>query len=397
MNKKTIFDLNQNDIENKKVLIRVDFNVPIDDNKNITDDTRIKAALETINYLRDNNAKIILSAHFGRPKGKVNPDFSLKPIVEEFNKITGYNCTLAPDCIGEEVEKMISEMKNQDIILLENVRFHKEETDNDPEFAKKLASLADLYVNDAFGAAHRAHASTEGVAKHLPAYAGALMKKEIEFLSQTVENPKRPFVAIIGGAKVSTKLSVLKNLVKKVDKLLIGGGMAYTFFKALGLEIGKSLCEDDLIEEAKEFLEAIKNEKTEVVFPVDNIIAQDIKEGTETKVVAFNEIPADWEGLDIGPKTQEMFIEKLQGAKTIVWNGPVGLFEISTFAEGTNAIAKVVAESGAVTIIGGGDSISAIKKAGLSDKITHMSTGGGASLEMLEGKELPGLAALLDT
>ena len=393
MNKKTIRDI---DLENKKVLIRCDFNVPMDENKNITDNARIVAALPTIKYLLENNCAIILCSHLGRPKGEFKPEFSLKPVAKELSKLLNKEVIMANDVIGEDAKKKADELRNGEIMLLENVRFHREETDNDPEFSKQLASLAEIYINDAFGAAHRAHSSTAGVAQYLPAVAGFLIEKELKFLGNALNNPERPFVAILGGAKVSDKIGVIDNLLEKVDTLIIGGGMAYTFFKAQGYEVGKSLCELDKLDLAKELMEKAKNKGVKLMLPADTKIGKEFDINTESKTVKCTEIPADWEGFDIGEEAIKQFSEELRKAKTVVWNGPLGLFEFPQFAVGTNSIAKVLSEIDATTIIGGGDSAAAVKKAGLQDKMTHISTGGGASLEFLEGKKLPGIECLMD-
>ena len=393
MNKKTVKDI---DLKGKKVFVRCDFNVPMDEKQNITDNTRIVAALPTIKYLLEQDCKIILASHLGRPKGEVKPEFSLAPVAKELSKLLNKEVIMAKDVIGEDATNKAENLKEGEIMLLENVRFHREETDNDPEFAKKLASMAEVYVNDAFGAAHRAHASTAGIAQYLPAVSGFLIEKELKFLGDALNNPERPFVAILGGAKVSDKIGVIDSLLEKVDTLIIGGGMAYTFFKAQGYEVGKSLCELDKLELAKELMEKAKTKGVKLMLPVDTKIGKEFKEDTESKTVKYTEIPADWEGFDIGKETIKMFTEELKKAKTVVWNGPLGLFEFSQFAIGTNAIAKVLSEIDATTIIGGGDSAAAVEKAGLADKMTHISTGGGASLEFLEGKKLPGIEALLD-
>ena len=393
MNKKTIRDI---DLKNKKVLVRCDFNVPMDENKNITDNARIVAALPTIKYLLENNCAIILCSHLGRPKGEFKPEFSLKPVAKELSKLLNKEVIMANDVIGEDAKEKAKQLKNGEIMLLENVRFHREETDNDPEFSKQLASLAEIYVNDAFGSAHRAHSSTAGVAQYLPAVAGFLIEKELKFLGNALNNPERPFVAILGGAKVSDKIGVIDNLLEKVDTLIIGGGMAYTFFKAQGYEVGKSLCELDKLDLAKELMEKAKNKGVKLMLPIDTKIGKEFDINTESKTVKCTEIPADWEGFDIGEESIKIFSEELRKAKTVVWNGPLGLFEFPQFAIGTNSIAKVLSEIDATTIIGGGDSSAAVKKAGLQDKMTHISTGGGASLEFLEGKKLPGIECLLD-
>jgi len=397
MNKKTIEDI---DVGGKRVLVRVDFNVPQDETGKITDDRRIRAALPTIQYLINQGAKVILASHLGRPKGKPEDreKFTLKPVAERLSELLGKPVPLAPDCVGPEVEKMVQAMKDGDVLLLENVRFHPEEEKNDPEFAKQLASLAEVYVNDAFGTAHRAHASTEGVTKYLPGVAGYLMQKEIEYLGGALANPKRPFIAVLGGAKVKDKIPVIENLVSRVDKLIIGGGMAYTFLKAQGKEIGQSLLDADSLDFCREML-AKAGDK--ILLPVDVVVAdgnpfEKGPDAVQTKVVSVDAIPADWQGVDIGPETQKLFAEAVKGAGTVVWNGPMGIFEFEKFAVGTRAMAQALADSGAVTIVGGGDSAAAVEQLGFADKMTHISTGGGASLEFLEGKVLPGVAALQD-
>ena len=393
MNKKTVRDI---DLKGKKVFVRCDFNVPMDENQNITDNTRIVAALPTIKYLLEQNCKIILASHLGRPKGEFKPEYSLKPVAKELSKLLNKEVIMANDVIGEDAMKKASELKEGEILLLENVRFHREETDNDPEFAKKLASMAEVFVNDAFGTAHRAHASTAGIADYLPAVAGFLIEKELKFLGEAINNPERPLVAILGGAKVSDKIGVIDNLLEKVDTLMIGGGMAYTFFKAQGYEVGKSICELDKLDLAKELMEKAKNKGVKLMLPVDTKVGKEYSADTESKTVKSTEIPADWEGLDIGEETIKLYSEELQKAKTVIWNGPLGVFEFPQFAIGTNSIAKVLADLDATTIIGGGDSAAAVKKAGLEDKMTHISTGGGASLEFIEGKKLPGIECLMD-
>ncbi len=393
MNKKTVRDI---DLKGKKVFVRCDFNVPMDENQNITDNTRIVAALPTIKYLLEQNCKIILASHLGRPKGEFKPEYSLKPVAKELSKLLNKEVIMANDVIGEDAMKKASELKEGEILLLENVRFHREETDNDPEFAKKLASMAEVFVNDAFGTAHRAHASTAGIADYLPAVAGFLIEKELKFLGEAINNPERPLVAILGGAKVSDKIGVIDNLLEKVDTLMIGGGMTYTFFKAQGYEVGKSICELDKLDLAKELMEKAKNKGVKLMLPVDTKVGKEYSADTESKTVKSTEIPADWEGLDIGEETIKLYSEELQKAKTVIWNGPLGVFEFPQFAIGTNAIAKVLADLDATTIIGGGDSAAAVKKAGLEDKMTHISTGGGASLEFIEGKKLPGIECLMD-
>lgn len=387
--KKSVRDI---DVEGKKVLVRVDFNVPIKDGV-VQDDTRIKAAMPTIQYLLDNGAAVILFSHLGRPKGGPDPKYSMKPVAEYLSKMTGKTVLFAEDCVGEAAEKAAAALKPGDVLVLENTRFHPEEEKNDLDLAKKMASLAEVYVNDAFGSAHRAHSSTEGVARFLPAVAGFLMEKEIEYLGQAVDDPKRPFVAILGGAKVSDKINVIKNLLAKADTILIGGGMANTFFKAQGYPMGKSLVEGEVLELAKELI-AIGG--TKLRLPVDAVIAQSMEEGAATQIVPVGPIPDDWMILDIGPKTLEAYAKVIENAATVVWNGPMGVFEVSTFAKSTFGIAQALADSKTVSIVGGGDSASAIQKSGLADKITHISTGGGASLEMLEGIALPGVAALQD-
>jgi len=397
MNKKTIEDI---DVKGKRVLVRVDFNVPQDETGKITDDRRIRAALPTIQYLINQGAKVILASHLGRPKGKPEDreKFTLKPVAERLSELLGKPVTLAPDCVGPEVEKMVHAMKDGDVLLLENVRFHPEEEKNDPEFAKQLASLAEVYVNDAFGTAHRAHASTEGVTQYLPGVAGYLMQKEIEYLGGALANPKRPFIAVLGGAKVKDKIPVIENLVGKVDKLIIGGGMAYTFLKAQGREIGQSLLDADSLDFCREMLAKVGDK---ILLPVDVVVAdgnpfEKGPDAVQTKVVPVDAIPADWQGVDIGPETQKRFAEAVKGAGTVVWNGPMGIFEFEKFAVGTRAMAQALADSAAVTIVGGGDSAAAVEQLGFADKMTHISTGGGASLEFLEGRVLPGVAALQD-
>jgi len=393
MNKKTVKDI---DLKEKKVFVRCDFNVPMDENQNITDNTRIKAALPTIKYLLEQNCKIILASHLGRPKGEVKPEFSLKPVAKELSKLLGKDVIMANDVIGEDATSKAENLKEGEIMLLENVRFHREETDNDPEFAKKLASMAEIFVNDAFGTAHRAHASTTGIADYIPGVAGFLIEKELKFLGNAINNPERPFVAILGGAKVSDKIGVIDSLLDKVDTLMIGGGMAYTFFKAQGYNVGNSLCEVEKTDLALEEMKKAKAKGVKLLLPIDTKIGKEFKPDTESKTVAWTEIPDEWEGFDIGEKTIEVFKKELQNAKTVIWNGPLGLFEFDQFAIGTNEIAKTLADLDATTIIGGGDSAAAVTKAGLADKMTHISTGGGASLEFLEGKKLPGIECLQD-
>ncbi|CAG0948268.1 phosphoglycerate kinase [Anaerolineae bacterium] len=389
MNKKTIRDIA---LKNKRALVRVDFNVPLDDKGQVTDDTRIVASLPTIQYLVEQGAKVILCSHLGRPKGK-DQKFSLRPVAARLQQLLGKPVTFVGDCIGQPVERVVEGMNAGEVVLLENVRFYPEEEKNDPEFAKKLAALGDVYVNDAFGSAHRAHASTEGVTRILPGVAGFLMEKELNYLGAALANPARPFVAILGGAKVSDKIKVIENLLPKVDSLLIGGGMANTFLAARGFNIGKSLVEADKIEMAKALMD---KGGVKIVLPVDAIVADKFDANAQNQVVAADAVPGDWLILDIGPKTVDAFAKIIAGAKTVVWNGPMGVFEMPRFAEGTFAVAKCLALSGATTIIGGGDSASAVEHAGLADKMTHISTGGGASLEFLEGRVLPGVAALQD-
>ncbi len=391
MNKKTIKDI---DLKNKKVLVRCDFNVPMDENQNITDNTRIVAALPTIKYLLDNNCAVILCSHLGRPKGEFKDEFSLKPVAKELSKLLDVDVKMSKDVIGEDSKKLASELNTGEVLLLENVRFHREETDNDENFAKELSSMAEVFVNDAFGAAHRAHASTSGVAKFLPAVSGFLIEKELNLLGNAILNPQRPFVAILGGAKVSDKIGVIDNLLEKVDTLIIGGGMAYTFFKAQGYNVGDSICEVDKLDLAKETMKKAKEKGVKLLLPIDTKVGKEFKSDTESKTVSWTEIPDGWEGFDIGEKTIEMFAEELKSAKTVIWNGPLGLFEFDQFAIGTNSIAEILSKLDAVTIIGGGDSAAAVEKIGLSDKMTHISTGGGASLEFLEGKKLPGIECL---
>ncbi|WP_084205596.1 phosphoglycerate kinase [Thermodesulfovibrio yellowstonii] len=389
--KMTIEDL---PIKSKRVFIRADFNVPLDANLVITDDRRIRSTLPTINYAIDEGAKIILASHLGRPKGKVDPKFSLSPVARRLQRLLNKEVIFAPDCIGPQVEQLVSKMKEGDVILLENLRFHMEEEKNDEKFAKALASLADFYVNDAFGASHRAHASIVGIPKFIPSAAGFLLKKEIEYLKGAVESPIRPFVVILGGAKVGGKIGVLENLADKADKVIVGGGMAFTFIKAMGYEVGNSLVESDMIDFAIKIMEKLRANRVKFYLPVDVVIAQSIDTGVETKIVPVQEIPQGWRGLDIGPASVKLFTEALHDAKTILWNGPMGVFEIDAFSRGTFAIAHAVADSYAFTIVGGGDTDYAVHKAGVSDSISFISTGGGAALQLLEGKELPGLAVL---
>jgi phosphoglycerate kinase len=396
MEKLTIDDLK---LKDKKVLVRVDFNVPLNEKCEVTDDTRIVESLPTIKKILQDGGKAILMSHLGRPKGK-DPKLSLAPVAKRLEKLLGKPVKFVNDCIGPEVEKAVSELKSGECLLLENLRFYPEEEKNNPDFAKKLASLGEIYINDAFGTAHRAHASTEGVTKYFKqCAAGYLMQKELKYLGMALTNPKRPFVAILGGAKISGKIDVITNLLDKVDALLIGGGMAFTFDKALGKEIGKSLLEPDKIDLAKDILKKAGEKKVNLKLPDDFVVAPEAKEEAPSKIVDKNNIPQDWQGLDIGPKTLEQFSRELDKAKTVVWNGPMGVFEVKKFAQGTVKIAEELAKisaKGATTIVGGGDSAAAVAKAGLEKKLTHISTGGGASLEFLEGKTLPGVAALTD-
>jgi phosphoglycerate kinase len=398
MNKLTIDKV---ELKSKRVLVRVDFNVPLDENLNITDDTRIVESLPTIKKIIAEGGKAILMSHLGRPKGGPNPKYSLKPTAKRLSELLGKEVNLAPDCIGDEVKAMVNQMKDGDVLILENVRFHPEEEKNDPDFAKQLAELGDVYINDAFGSAHRAHASTEGVTKFIKvSAAGYLMQKELEYLGAAVSNPKRPYVAILGGAKISGKIDVINNLLDKVDTMIIGGGMAFTFFKAQGKEIGKSLLEEEKIQLAKEVLEKVKSTGVKFLLPVDVVVAAEFNNDSPASVVGVDAIPSDKMGLDIGPETIKLFRDEILKAKTVVWNGPMGVFEFDNFAKGTFAIAEALAEAtsnGVVTVVGGGDSAAAIAKAGLKDKVSHVSTGGGASLEFLEGKILPGVAALNDS
>jgi len=388
-------------VRGKRVLVRVDFNVPQDESGKITDDRRIRESLRTIQWLVKNGARTILMSHLGRPKGKRKPEFSLKPVAERLGQLLGKPVPLAPDCVGAEVEKMASALKDGDVLLLENLRFHDEEEKNDPGFVDQLARLGELYINDAFGTAHRAHASTEGVARKLPLRAaGYLMKKELDYLGGAVDDPKRPFVAVIGGAKISGKIDVMENLLKKVDTLIIGGGMANTFFKAMGREIGQSMLEEDKVPLAQKIVEQTRSGKgAKMLLPVDCVVADKFENDAARSVVDADKAPADRLILDIGPRSVDLFSKAIRSAKTVVWNGPMGVFEMSNFAAGTNAIAQALAEAtkaGAITVVGGGDSAAAIAQAGLEDRVTHVSTGGGASLEFLEGKVLPGVAALSD-
>lgn len=393
LNKKSIEDI---DVSGKKVLVRCDFNVPLDENGNITDTKRIDESLKTINYLISKGAKVILCSHLGRPKGEFNSKFSLAPVATYLSSVLGKDVKMAKDVIGDSAKEVVASLNDSDVALLENVRFHKEEEANDPEFSKALASLADVYVNDAFGTAHRAHASTAGVASYLPAVCGYLIQKEISVMGKALENPARPFVAILGGAKVSDKIGVINNLLEKVDTLIIGGGMAYTFLNALGYSVGTSICEMDKVELAKDIMAKARDKNVKFLIPVDNRVGLEYSPETEYKDVDSDKIPDGYMGLDIGPKTMELFAEAIEGAGTVVWNGPMGVSEWKNFENGTVAIAKAVAESGAISIIGGGDSAAAVEKLGFADKMTHISTGGGASLEFLEGLDLPGISALND-
>ena len=393
MGKQTIRDV---DLQNKKVLVRVDFNVPRDKGGNVTDDTRIQAALPTIQYLLEKKAKVILASHLGRPKGEVDEKYRLAKVAERLSELLGKNVTQTVNTIGPDVEEAVKEMESGDVLLLENVRFNPGETKNDPEFAGALAALAEIYVNDAFGTAHRAHASTEGVAKYLPAVAGFLMEKELKALGGVITNPERPFIAIIGGAKVSDKIGVIENLLHKVDILIIGGGMANTFLKAKGYELGKSLLEEDKVDLAKKLMADAEAKGIKFLLPVDLVVADSIESPGEIETVQVNSIPKNKMGLDIGSATADLYAEAIKDAKTIVWNGPMGVFEVEAFSRGTNVVAQAVAEAHANSIVGGGDSVAAVEKAGLAQKISHISTGGGASLEFLEGKELPGITALND-
>ncbi len=386
------------DLRNKRVLVRVDFNVPLDSNLNITNDIRIVSSLPTINKIIDSGGKAILMSHLGRPKGEKKPEFSLKPVTKKLSELLGKEVKLAPDCTGSETEKLVNEMNAGDVVLLENVRFHKEEEKNDTEFAKDLAKLGDVYINDAFGSAHRAHASTEGITKFIEiCAAGYLMQKELDYLGTALANPNRPYCAILGGAKISGKIDVITNLLDKVDILIVGGGMAFTFFKAQGKEIGKSLLEEEKVELASKLLEKLNSSSIKFLLPVDVVVADEFKNDSHFATVSVDNIPVDKMGLDIGPETIKLFSKEVLNSKTIVWNGPMGVFEMKNFAKGTFEIAKMLAkatEGGAVTVIGGGDSAAAISKAGLEKNVSHVSTGGGASLEFLEGKILPGVAAL---
>lgn len=394
LNKKTIEDI---DVAGKKVLARCDFNVPLKDGE-ITNDKRIVAALPTIKYLMEHGAKVILCSHLGRPKGEYKPEFSLAPVAKRLSEYLGVEVKLAedPEVVGENAKKMAAELKDGEVMLLENVRYRAEETKNEENFSKELASLADIFVNDAFGTAHRAHCSTTGVASFLPAVCGFLIQKEIKFMGGALADPKRPLVAILGGAKVSDKIGVIENLIDKCDTIIIGGGMAYTFMKYLGHNIGTSLLEADWVEKAGEMMKKAEDKGVKFLIPVDNKVGKEYDENTESKIVSSDDIPDGWMGLDIGPKTQEIFADAIKGAGTVIWNGPMGVSEWENFASGTISVAKAVADSGAISIIGGGDSVAAVTKLGFADKMSHISTGGGASLEFLEGKDLPGICALQD-
>ena len=400
MPKKTVANLSSSDLSSKRVLVRADFNVPLDDQGNITDDTRIRAALPTIQELTSKGAKVILTSHFGRPKGQVNESMRLTPVAKRLSELLGQEVVKTDDCIGDEVKAAVDKLQEGQVLLLENVRFHAEEEKNDPEFAKQLASVADLYVNDAFGTAHRAHASTEGVTHYLrPSVAGFLIEKELQYLQNAIENPQRPLAAIIGGSKVSSKIGVIETLLDKVDKLLIGGGMIFTFYKARGLNVGKSLVEEDKLELAKSLEAKAKERGVDLLLPTDVVVADNFAADADSQTVSVENIPDGWMGLDIGPDSVKVFQDALADCKSVIWNGPMGVFEFDKFAVGTEAIAHTLAElthKGTATIIGGGDSVAAVEKVGVADQMSHISTGGGASLELLEGKELPGIAALDD-
>lgn len=392
LNKKSLKDI---DVKGKKVLVRCDFNVPIKSGR-ISDDNRITSSLPTIHYLLDNGARVILMSHLGRPKGEVKPEFSLKPVAERLTELLKKKVLFPADekVVSDKIKEEVDKMENGDIMLLENTRFRSEETKNEENFGKELASLGDIFVNDAFGTSHRAHASNVGVSNHLPSALGFLVEKEIDIMGKTIENPEKPFIAILGGAKVSDKIGVIENLISKVDTIIVGGGMAYTFLKAKGYEVGNSLLEEDKIDLAKELIKKAEANDVELILPVDTVVGKEFKNDTEFKTVASNSIPEDMMGLDIGQESIELFSDKIKAAKTVVWNGPMGVFEMDNFAKGTNAIAKAMAETEATTIVGGGDSASAVEKSGFAERITHISTGGGASLELLEGKTLPGIAAI---
>ncbi len=393
LNKKSVRDV---DLGGKRVIMRVDFNVPLDKEGNITDDTRIRAALPTISYILEQSTKLIIMSHLGRPKGQVKEELRLTPVGKRLSELLGKEVICTRDCIGEETEKLISGMQNGDVVLLENVRFHKEEEENDPDFAKSLSAYADIYVNDAFGTAHRAHASTEGIAHSLPAVAGFLMEKEINFLGKLLYQPEEPYIAIIGGAKVSTKIGILEKLLEKVSTLIIGGGMCYTFLKAKGFEIGNSLVETEKVNLAFELIKKADEKNVNLMLPYDHIVTNRVEEGSKTKTVDTNAISPQMIGVDIGPKTIRAYKKEIKRARTVLWNGPMGVFEIDRFARGTNQIVKALASSSATTVVGGGDSVAAVNKLGVAQKIDHISTGGGASLEFLEGRALPGIEALQD-
>ncbi len=396
MEKLTISDL---EIEGKKVLIRCDFNVPLDDKGRIVDDTRIQAALPTIRYALGRECRVILMSHMGRPKGKVDPKLSLKPVAQRLGELLSLEVLMAPDCIGPEVEKMVGELKGGGVLLLENLRFHAGEETNNETFARQLASLADVFIQDAFGTVHRAHASTSGVPRHLPSGAGFLLQKELKYLKQALEEPERPFLAILGGAKISTKIGVIKNLLPKVDSLILGGAMAYTFLRAEKIETGNSMVEEDKIDTAGEILKQASKKKVTVLLPLDHVIANKVSEDAQSKEISEVTIPEGWIGVDIGSFSIKRFSSAISSSKTVLWNGPMGIFEIDKFSNGTKAIAEAIAEAtrkGSISIVGGGDSVAAVTKAGLQENISHISTGGGAALEFLEGKELPGISALKD-
>lgn len=397
MAKKSIASLSAADLSGKRVLVRADFNVPLDDQGKITDDTRIRAALPTIQHLTSHGAKVILTSHFGRPKGQVNESMRLTPVATRLGELLGQPVLKTNDCIGDEVAAAIAGMQNGQVALLENVRFYAEEEKNDPEFSKKLAANADLYVNDAFGTAHRAHASTEGVTHYLPSVAGFLIEKELQYLQNAIENPQRPLAAIVGGSKVSSKITVIETLLDKVDKLLIGGGMIFTFYKARGLNVGKSLVEDEFVELARTLEIKAKEKGVDLLLPTDVVVADAFSADANTQTISIDSIPDGWMGLDIGPDSVKVFQDALSTCKSVIWNGPMGVFEMDKFAKGTEAIANTLAgltKTGTITIIGGGDSVAAVEKVGVAEQMSHISTGGGASLELLEGKVLPGIAAL---
>ena len=393
MNKKTVRDI---DLKGKKVLVRCDFNVPYNAERVITDNRRIVAALPTIKYLLENNCKVILCSHLGRPKGEVKPEFSLNIVAAELSRLLGLEVKLAKDVVGEDAKNLAANLQEGEVMLLENVRYEAGEEKNDEELSKAFASLAEVFVNDAFGTAHRAHSSTTGVASYLPAVSGFLIEKELNYLGTALENPERPFMAILGGKKVSDKIGVIEALIEKVDVLMIGGAMAYTFFKSMGYSVGNSICEEDKLDLAQELMKKAEAKGVKLMLPVDTKVGKEFDANTESKVVKYTEIPDGWEGYDIGTETIAEYSKVLQDAKTVIWNGPVGLFEFEQFAVGTNSLAKTLADLDAVKIIGGGDSAAAVEKAGLAEKFTHISTGGGASLEFLEGKKLPGIEALQD-